>query len=155
MTFYHDEGTLYTLAHVVLFTGLTERTIRSHITKGFLQGEKINGLWHFTSEQVEAFLCHPAVRPGILAKHHALVYDFLLDVKKKTPQGCMILDLPGYRREAISAFFCTAAQEIHGGGFHFCFDGIEKTPRVILRGDLRLISDLIDRFLRSSAPDDQ
>ena len=79
----------YLISHLVLFTGLTDRTIRNHLSAGILQGEKINGLWHFTPEQVEAFVRHPAVRPGILAKNNALVYDFLLDHAKKEPEICI------------------------------------------------------------------
>lgn len=61
-------GNYYLISHLVLSTGLTDRTIRNYIASGILQGEKINGLWHFTPEQVERFLRHPAVRPSILAK---------------------------------------------------------------------------------------
>lgn len=151
MTRSHDEGALYPLAHVVLMSGLTERTVRSHIARGFLCGEKINGLWHFTPEQIRTFLCHPAVRPGVLAKHHAAVYDFLLDAKKSSAQSCTILDLPGYPADVISDFFCRASQEIQGGNFCFFFDGIANTPRVILRGDARLIASLTARFFDTHA----
>ena len=58
------EGNLYTLGHLVMFTGLTDRTLRSYIKLGFLEGEKINGLWHFTPEQVEKFIENEAVRPS-------------------------------------------------------------------------------------------
>ena len=68
----------YLINHLVLITGLTDRTIRNYISNGILHGEKINGLWHFTSEEVESFIAHPAVRPSILAKHNSAVYDFLL-----------------------------------------------------------------------------
>jgi hypothetical protein len=76
-------GSYYLIKHLTLFTGLTDRTIRNYLSMGLLQGEKINGLWHFTPEQVEAFISHPAVRPSIQAKHHGLVYDFLLEQKRR------------------------------------------------------------------------
>ena len=47
-------GKYYLIRHLVLLTGLTDRTIRKYISSGILQGEKIDGLWHFTPEQVEA-----------------------------------------------------------------------------------------------------
>ncbi len=43
-------GNYYLISHLVLSTGLTDRTIRNYIASGILQGEKINGLWHFTPE---------------------------------------------------------------------------------------------------------
>lgn len=87
-------GNDYLISHLVQITGLSDRTIRNYIASGILQGEKRNGVWHFTSEQVDGFLCHPAVRPSLLAKHHAAVYDFLLDNRKKTCEMCVVLDLP-------------------------------------------------------------
>ena len=77
-------GNYYLINHLVLITGLTDRTIRNYISNGILHGEKINGLWHFTPEEVESFIAHPAVRPSILAKHHSAVYDFLLEKQKRT-----------------------------------------------------------------------
>ena len=90
-----NTGNYFLINHLVMLTGLTDRTIRNYISSGILQGEKINGLWHFTPEQVECFIAHPAVRPSILAKHNAVVYDFLLDGKKDTCETCMI---PRYSR---------------------------------------------------------
>ena len=37
-------GNYYCIAHIVQFTGLTDRTIRNYISNGILQGEKINGI---------------------------------------------------------------------------------------------------------------
>ena len=149
MEFKGAEGNYYTINHVVLFTGLTDRTIRNYISMGILQGEKINGLWHFSPEQVEEFVAHPTVRPSILAKKNALIYDFLADTKKKSEQGCMILDLPGEKKKEAMEFFCS---EITNGDFHninFSFDGIDSTARIILKGDsgevMRLLSSYYDR----------
>ena len=137
---------LYLINHLTLFTGLTDRTIRNHIASGFLHGEKINGLWHFTPEQVDQFLRHPAVRPGILAKNNALVYDFLADGKKQSPTGCFILDLPGEDTKKCTEFFC---YEIVNGDFHdlrFTYDAVGDTPRVILRGPVEQILPLTSRY---------
>ncbi len=66
-----DPEKSYLIQDLVLMTGLSDRTIRSYIASGFLRGEKANGAWRFTLEQVESFVRHPAVRPGILAKQNA------------------------------------------------------------------------------------
>ncbi len=60
-----NTGNYYLISHLLRITGLSDRTIRNYISSGILQGEKINWLWHFTPEQVERFICHPAVRPSI------------------------------------------------------------------------------------------
>ena len=80
---YQATGNYYVLGHVKVITGLSERTLRSYISLGLLKGEKINGMWHFTEEQLGEFLVNPSVRPSILAKKHAIIWDFLADSKKK------------------------------------------------------------------------
>lgn len=146
-------GKYYLISHLVLLTGLTDRTIRKSISSGILQGEKIDGLWHFTPEQVEGFVRHPAVRPSILAKHHAAVYDFLLDDQKNDDEICVVLDCPGRNRKEMAEFFCC---RINNGPYHnirFSFDGAAGTPRITLTGNsaevLRLVNGFMDGASRS------
>lgn len=143
---YSVTGNYYVLGHLVQFTGLTDRTLRNYISMGILEGEKINGLWHFTPEQVEVFVRHPAVRPSILAKRNAIVYDFLLDTKKRTHQACIILDFPGEDEKSLMEYF---GYSICNGDFHdfrFSFDSIEGEPRVILRGNTHELMRLVDNY---------
>ena len=132
----------YTIGQVVQFTGLTDRTIRNYIASGILEGEKIDGLWHFTPEQVEAFVRHPSVRPSILAKKNALVYDFLLDTQKKTKQICMILD----NEKEASDFFCRAITNGEFKNIKFSFDTLNDNPRVILKGDATEVLQLVNLY---------
>lgn len=140
-------GELYTIHHITLFTGLSDRTIRNYIRLGLLQGEKINGQWQFTLEQVEAFVRNPAVRPSILAKKNALVYDFLLDDKKRENQMCVILDLPEADPKETADFFC---YEISAPGkyrdLRFSFDSGGGMPRIILKGSPDQIMELVQRY---------
>ena len=141
-------GSYYLINHLVLFTGLTDRTIRNYISSGILQGEKINGLWHFTPEQVESFISHPAVRPSILAKQNGAVYDFLLDSKKSTCETCMILDIPGGDKKEIAEYFCYRISNEDFKKVHFSFDGVGSVPRIILKGATAEVLRLINGFLR-------
>ena len=139
-------GNYYNINSIVMISGLTDRTIRSYISSGILEGEKINGLWHFTPEQVEAFLRHPSVRPSILAKNNGMVYDFLLDDKKKQQETCIILDLPGAGEKETAEFFCYA---INNGNYHdlqFRFDSVSGTPRIILRGASDQVLALVNAY---------
>ena len=149
-----DTGSYYVINHLVRFTGLTDRTIRNYIATGILQGEKINGLWHFTPEQVDDFVRHPAVRPSILAKNNSLVYDFLLEDKKKKQEICIILDIPYKDKKSVAEYFC---YNITNGDYHdirFAFDGVMETARVILKGDatevLRLMNEYNTRGIASN-----
>lgn len=146
-TNYDGVGEYYTLAHLTLFTGLTDRTLRNYLQQGILEGEKINGLWHFTPEQTEAFLRHPAVRPSIQARQNGLVYDFLLENRRKEPRMCLILDLPGKERGQVSEFFChEISHDPALRDLRFAFDGVTDAPRVILTGLPEQILPLVQRF---------
>lgn len=147
-----NTGNYYLINHLVLFTGLTDRTIRNYISSGLLQGEKINGLWHFSQDQVEAFICHPAVRPSILAKHHAAVYDFLLDSTKKDFEICIILDIPGKSKTEIAEYFCYRISNEDFQNIHFSFDGVTKVPRVILKGHAADVLRLVNGFTQVQTP---
>ena len=138
----------YLINHLVLITGLTDRTIRNYISSGILQGEKINGLWHFTPEQVEQFVGHPAVRPSILAKHNAVVYDFLLDAPKTDFEICMILDIPNRNPKEVAEYFC---YRINNGKFQnirFSFDQMKGVPRVIIKGVASEVMGLVNGFMQ-------
>jgi len=140
------EEKLYLISHLTLITGLSDRTIRSHLAKGFLQGEMINGLWHFTPEQVDAFLRHPAVLPGIQAKRNAVVYDFMAESKKASEEACLILDLPGHEEMQVGVFFSYYITTGSYQSIRFSYDHTSGVPRVILRGKYQDIRDMVDAY---------
>lgn len=142
-------GNYYLLSHLVLISGLTDRTLRNYISSGILQGEKINGLWHFTPEQVEEFLTHPAVRPSILAKQNGAIYDFLGDTHKTSCETCMILDYPGKNRKELAEFFCYTITNGSYQNIRFSLDGGGKVPRVILKGDTHTVLALINAYTQA------
>lgn len=136
----------YVINDVVMFTGLTDRTVRNYLSMGILQGEKIEGQWKFTPEQVESFVCHPVVRPSILAKNNSLVYDFLAENKKSKQEICVILDIPREDKKEVVTFFCDS---ITNGGYQnikFSFDGVAKMSRVILKGDTQEVLRLVNGY---------
>ncbi len=141
----HSE-TLYVINHLTRFTGLSDRTIRNHLAQGNLKGEMINGMWHFTAEQVTDFVSHPAVRPGIVAKNNSLVYDFMMETKRESPQTCMILDLPGADRKELTEYFCYTITNGDYSNIRFTFDGVGATPRVILSGDMEEVLRLVNGY---------
>ena len=140
------EGNYYTIGHMVQFTGLTDRTIRNYIALGILEGEKINGIWHFTPEQVERFVRDPAVKPSIQAKKNAMVFDFLLGNPKAGRRACVILDLPGEDEKKTAEFFCHSITEGDYHDLRFSFDSLNGTPRVILSGDAGEVLPLVNAF---------
>jgi len=142
-------GNYYVIGHIVMITGLTDRTIRNYIADGTLKGEKINGVWHFTPEAVEEFTQNPSVRLAVQAKNKGLVYDFMLNDFKKEDEACIILDLPDADRKAVMEHF---AYKINNGSYtniNFSFEGYTKTPRVILRGKLEDVLEISNGYLNA------
>ena len=141
-----DEREKLSLSQLALITGLSDRMLRNHLASGILQGEKIEGKWVFTAEQIEEFVCHPAVRPGILAKQNAAVYDFLLENGKTACETCMVVDFPQCSKAEIARYFCSRISSEEFRKIHFSFDGVPKVPRVILKGDTADVLRLINGF---------
>lgn len=144
------EEELYHISHITLITGLSDRTIRNYIASGILKGEKINGIWHFTPEEVDAFIKNPAVRPSIVAKNNSVVYDFMLNDSKKEEETCVILDLPKCDIKETAEFFCYGISNGDYKDINFSFDGNYKTPRIILRGKPSDVFGLIGDYYKSS-----
>ena len=144
------EEELYLISHITLITGLSDRTIRNYIASGILKGEKINGIWHFTPEEVDAFIKNPAVRPSIVAKNNSVVYDFMLNDSKKEEETCVILDLPKCDIKETAEFFCYGVSNGDYKDINFSFDGNYKTPRIILRGKPSDVFGLIGDYYKSS-----
>lgn len=136
----HDD---YSVRQLAECTGLSDRTIRNYLASGILEGEKTEGGWRFTPEQVEQFVRHPAVRPSILAKNHGAAYDFLSTPHENKSEICLILDLPGRDREGVSRYFCEKITQGSYTNLRFTFDGVQKAPRVILTGDTREVMEIL------------
>lgn len=124
----------YTISQVAMMTGLTDRTIRNYLSLGFLEGEKPDGQWRFTAEQLGSFMRHPSVKPSISAKKNGRIYDFLADTRNHDNDVCLVLDVSKERRTEVMVFFC---KEISNGNYqniHFSFEEVDPIGRVILRG---------------------
>ena len=139
------EKDFYTIAEVAMFTGLSDRCIRMHIAKGYLQGEKVDGAWRFSGEQVGEYFLRPEIKAGMAARKNGVVYDFMQDTFKKTAQACFILDIPDLAQaDPAAEFFLKEMNSDAYKGIRYAFDNLNGIPRVILTGDadtvLRMVS---------------
>jgi hypothetical protein len=139
---------MYTINHVALMSGLSSRTIRNYMKMGFIEGEMINGVWHFSAEAVGDFFANPNVAPAIRAKRNALIYDFLADDCKQQDEMCTIIDTRATLEEAnaISEFFCDAINREWSGIIRFGFTFNENRVRVILTGPEDAVQMLLDSY---------
>ncbi len=138
---------MYTINDIIQITGLSDRTIRSYISQKVLEGEKVDGAWRFSAEQLSAFLNDANVLPGIRAKKNALIYDFMIENRRREPEMCLMLDLPASDDEKVSGFFCEAINNGEYKGIQFSFDSMGgHTPRVILKGKPEDVLRLMQQF---------
>ena len=141
------EKDFYSIAEVAMFTGLTDRCIRNHIAKGYLQGEKVDGAWRFSSDQVGEYFLHPVVKAGMAARKNGVVYDFLQDTFKKTPQVCFILDIPDMAQaDPAATFFLKEMNSDAYKGIRYAFDNLNGIPRVILTGDADAVLRMLAKY---------
>ena len=139
----------YTINEVATMTGLTTRTIRNYLKSGLISGEKINGIWMFSSEDFNAMLNNPAIKPSIQAKNNSVVYDFIADDRKKVNKICTILDLYVEDNEAeeISQFFCNTINSYADiGDLSFKFEKHGRNVRVILSGADEVVMEIMNRY---------
>lgn len=137
----------YNLNQVAMFTGLTTRTLRNHLKQGLLKGEKIDGNWRFTEEELDEYIAEKSVKQAILAKQHAVVYDFLTEQFKKENRICIIMDFPVSGDEALSIaqFFGNEIND-HGSDIEFRYINERNFARFILSGSEEQVHDLMQAY---------
>ena len=136
----------YNLNELAMITSLTTRTLRNHLRLGTLNGEKVDGAWRFTPEDVDAFMAQAAVRKSIQANHNAVVFDFLADTLKPQNRACVILDyaVDGLEAAKISRFYCEQVNQSHD--VELRVNHVRGTTRVILSGGEDVVTDILNRF---------
>ena len=136
----------YNLNDLALMTGFTTRTLRNYLNQGILNGEKANGMWQFTAEEIDRFFREPFVKEGLRIKRSSVVFDFMSDRNKKQERSCMILDIPASVKKGneISAFFCDKMNDVEDVVFNYGWDN--GICRVILSGASDSVANVIKAY---------
>ena len=136
----------YNLNDLALITGFTARTLRTYLSRGLLDGEKVNGVWQFSAEDIERFVEEPFVREGLRIKRNAVVFDFLADTSKRAGRTCVILDLPinALEGQTVSAFFCEQMCKATDATFVSGMD--HGVFRVILSGAQDQVEEIMKNY---------
>jgi len=135
---------MYTIKDVALMSGLTDRTLRNYLKMGILVGEKKDGIWYFTDEQVQDFMQNRYARAAIEAGRNAVLYDFLQSYDMQENTACIVLHLPKEKPLAVSSFFCRAV--CNRKGVKMTFDHDKGRNKVILVGSLQTVHEIIREF---------
>ncbi len=140
----------FSINDVSIMTGLTTRTLRNYLKNRVLKGIKVNGAWKFTEKDLSDFILNPSVKSSIKAKNNAIVYDFIIDEKKKTNQICSIIDL--YEAECkpqeISQWLCKYINSSKEGNIKFSFEKYGKNTRIILRGEEVFVMGILNEYYK-------
>ena len=143
----------YNLNDLAMMTGFTTRTLRTYLNQGLLKGEKSNGMWQFTAEELDRFFQEPFVKEGLRIKRSSVVFDFMAERSRKEERSCMILDIPASRKkgDAISAFFCDRMSE--ASDVRFTYDWNNGLFRVILTGAADSTAAIMKAYYDTTFPD--
>ena len=136
----------YTLNDLALMTGVTTRTLRNYLNQGLLKGDKVNGMWQFTAEEIDRFFSEPFVREGLRIKRSSEVFDFLACKNKKEERSCVILDIPASRKKGseISDFFCDKMNDAANVRFNYGWEN--GFCRVILAGTANAVKNIMKAY---------
>ena len=138
----------YTLNNIATMTGLTTRTLRNYLQMGLLTGEKVDGVWRFSEEQLYAFMDNPTVRQGMHAKQNAIVTDFLLMGGRKENRTCVILDycMDWEDTKSVIDFFTDKINGLGDDELRFGMERHKKNVRLIISGSERAVKEIMKRY---------
>lgn len=147
------ENKTYDLNELGMMSGLSTRTLRNYLNQGFLKGEKTDGKWMFSVENIESFFADPFVKETLRIKRTAAVFDFLADRKKTAERTCMILDIPSSLKKGntIAEFFCAQMQNVTDINFTYDRDG--GCGRFILYGAADTVAAIMKAYYDTEFPD--
>ncbi len=136
----------YNLSEIEMMSGFTERTLRSYLKQGLLNGEKIDGKWQFSDEEIDRFFSDPYVKEGLRIKRSSVVFDFLSSPKAHENHACVIIDkaVSFPQGAKLSAFFCEQMQNAKDVMFNYGYD--DHHCRIILAGDETQVAKIMKKF---------
>ncbi len=123
---------MYTIKDLTMMTGLTDRTLRTYLKTGVLEGTKEKDAWVFSEDQLDAFMKNEVAKAAIQAKKNAIVYDFMANTWKEENAACMVLDLPESNAQQVREFICEAVNK--RSGMRMSFEHDKNKTRIILSG---------------------
>lgn len=135
---------MYTIKDLALMSGLTERTLRNYLQMGVLKGEKIDGVWQFSMEQIEDFWATDYAKAAIKTNRKALLFDYLRNPPEDKNTMCAVMNFPKENWKKVSNFFCDAVSK--GKNLQMTFDSEKGMNKVILIGDYSTVCEILNEF---------
>lgn len=137
----------YSINELAVMTGFTTRSLRYFIQMEFLKGDKVNGEWQFSTEQIESFFSNPNIKQGLVSKANSVVYDFLLNQDSDKDKMCSILNLNLNNEEAnmLSEKICSIINN-SGKQIEFKFMKTNQNVKIIISGEKDFVKNLLNQI---------
>jgi hypothetical protein len=142
---------LFTIEDLSIMTMLSTRTLRNYIAQGFLCGEKVEGAWRFTAEDLETFFKEDFVNQSIQSKKNGIVYNYLSNDAKEENSVCSIYDYTNIERDEAEIICKRMVGLVNSNQygkvmFSYSFNDKKKRVRIILTGAIMKICTLMNDF---------
>lgn len=133
----------YSINELSTISGFTTRSLRNFIQMEFLKGEKFNGEWRFSLEQIEDFFSNPNIKEGIKSKNNSVVYNYLLN-KPENDKICSIVDLNLTPNETktLSEKICQMINNSNAN-VEFKFSAHNGNVRIIIAGEKNFVKQIL------------
>lgn len=133
----------YSINELSTISGFTTRSLRNFIQMEFLKGEKFNGEWRFSLEQIEDFFSNPNIKEGIKSKNNSVVYNYLLN-KPENDKICSIVDLNLTPNETktLSEKICQMINDSNAN-VEFKFSAHNGNARIIIAGEKNFVKQIL------------
>ena len=135
---------MYSIKDLSIICGLTERTLRNYLKMGVLRGEKQNGVWRFSEEDIEKFMENDYVSSAVKANRNAVLFDYLNCYPKDENSACIVLHLPKEEPKAVADFFCEAVNK--RSGLKMTYDKKKGVNKVVLIGNEKTVYDVLNEY---------
>ncbi|QHQ63130.1 hypothetical protein Ana3638_22075 [Anaerocolumna sedimenticola] len=145
----------FTIDDLSVMTMLSTRTLRNYIIQGFLSGEKVDGVWRFTANDIEKFLKVDFVNQSVQSKKNGIVFYYLSNEVKNENSVCSIYDYSDVENEEAENI-CNRMIELVNSNqygkvtFSYSYNGKKKMVRIILIGTIIKIHTLMNDFINLS-----
>jgi hypothetical protein len=141
----------FTIDDLATMTMLSTRTLRNYIKQGFFDGEKIDGVWKFTTEDIDRILKNDFINQSIQSKKNGIVYEYMANDIKLVNTVCSIYDYNNIGNEEAKRM-CSIIMELINTNqydslkFSYSYNQKTKMVRIILTGTTNGIYNLMNTF---------
>ena len=141
------------IIELATMTRLSTKTIRNYQKMGLLHGEKIDGAWMFSGEEIGRFFQEQFVKDALEIKRNGQVLDYLNGARENN-RGCLMMDREFTTPLEVEQFVMEFTKEVNDRNhredgkvdFTFWMDEKSKIGRFTIIGYGKDLKALMNHF---------